>query len=91
MKTRREQFEDWWRKKVEYCAVDGAAYLVGEAFAWESWQAARQVTPQMIEEGAQALLSWDEGCVWPDSWGVDAHRHRKDAEKCFKAMIGEYL
>lgn len=44
-------------------------------------------TQEMIEEGAKAIVSWDEGCEWPKSWGADADRHRKDCRKSYHAML----
>ena len=41
---------------------------------------------EMIEAGAQAIAQWDDGAVWPDSWGRDADRHRRDARKAYIAM-----
>lgn len=53
----------------------------------EPWQMMpAEPTEEMIEEAAKAIVSWDDGCVWPDSWGTDAIRHRKDARKVFHAM-----
>ena len=48
----------------------------------------QEPTPEMIEAGAQALVSWENGSVWPDSWGVHANQHRRDARKCYIAMQG---
>ncbi|WP_455233484.1 hypothetical protein [Geopseudomonas aromaticivorans] len=44
-------------------------------------------SPEMIEAGAQAIAQWDDGAVWPDSWGSDANRHRRDARKAYIAMV----
>lgn len=49
-------------------------------------------TPEMIEEGAQRLARWDDGCVWPDSWGplqVSGMRH--DAEACWRSMAIKFI
>lgn len=43
-------------------------------------------TNDMIEAGAQALVQWENGAVWPDSWGSDANLHRRDARKVWMAM-----
>lgn len=45
---------------------------------------------KQIEEGAKAIVSWEEGSVWPDSWG-DAHaeRARREARKAYVAMVDE--
>lgn len=53
----------------------------------EPWQAMPETpTDEMVDEAAKAIASWDEGCVWPDSWGADAERHRKDVRKVFHAL-----
>jgi hypothetical protein len=44
----------------------------------------------MIEEGAQALVRWEDDSVWPDSWGSDADRIRREAMKVYAAMFVAY-
>ena len=44
-------------------------------------------TQAMIEEGAQAIVQWENESKWPESWGSDAARHRKDARRAYMAMI----
>ena len=44
-------------------------------------------TQHMMDQGAQATLSWETGAVWPDSWGSDAKRYIKEAGKTYRAMI----
>jgi len=45
-------------------------------------------TPEMCNQGAQAIVSWENGATWPDSWGVlKANRHRKDCRKAYVAML----
>lgn len=53
-----------------------------------SWKSA-PLTPssEMIEAGAQAIAAWESDSVWPESWGVEATRHRNDARKAYLAMI----
>ena len=37
-------------------------------------------TRAMIEAGAQRLVSWEDGCTWPDSWsGLQVAAARNDA------------
>lgn len=50
-------------------------------------------TPEMIEQGAQALVQWAcDGLVWPDSWSVlDVQSARRDAEKAYRAMVWEHI
>lgn len=55
----------------------------------EGWQLVPlEPTPEMCDEGAQAIVQWENGAVWPDSWGITyANRYRKDAMKAYKAML----
>ena len=47
-------------------------------------------TREMIEAGAQRLVSWDEGCVWPDSWdAVTLSAVRTQAERVWRSMYME--
>jgi len=42
----------------------------------------------MCDQGAQAIVQWENGCVWPDSWGdTYAKQYRKDAKKAYSAML----
>lgn len=44
-------------------------------------------TPAMIEAGAQRLVRWEDGCVWPDSWSkMDVRASRNDAERVWRSM-----
>lgn len=44
-------------------------------------------TREMIEAGAQRLVSWGENCVWPDSWDeLQVHAARTEADRCWRAM-----
>lgn len=45
-------------------------------------------THEMCDQGAQAIVQWENGCVWPDSWGdTYAKQYRKDAKKAYSAML----
>lgn len=45
-------------------------------------------THEMCDQGAQAIVQWENGCVWPDSWGdTYAKQYRKDANKAYCAML----
>ena len=47
-------------------------------------------TREMIEAGAQRLVSWDEDCVWPDSWDViTLSAVRTQAERVWRSMYME--
>lgn len=44
-------------------------------------------TEAMIDAGAQRLVSWDDGCKWPDSWSeLQVAAARNDAEKVWRSM-----
>jgi hypothetical protein len=44
-------------------------------------------TRAMIEAGAQRLVSWEDGCTWPDSWsGLQVVAARNDAERTWRSM-----
>lgn len=44
-------------------------------------------TKAMIEAGAQRLVSWEEGSVWPDSWGgLAVAAARQEAERVWRSM-----
>lgn len=44
-------------------------------------------TRAMIEAGAQRLVSWEDGCTWPDSWsGLQVAAARNDAERTWRSM-----
>ncbi|QBJ80487.1 hypothetical protein [Aquitalea sp. USM4] len=42
---------------------------------------------EMIEEGAQRLVSWSDNCKWPDSWSaMQVAAARNDAEHVWRSM-----
>lgn len=44
-------------------------------------------TRNMIEAGAQRLVSWEDGCTWPDSWSaLQVAAARNDAERVWRSM-----
>ena len=44
-------------------------------------------TPEMIDAGAQRLVRWEDGCVWPDSWsGLEVAAARNEAERVWRSM-----
>ena len=44
-------------------------------------------THKMIEAGAQRLVSWEDGCVWPDSWdSLQVLAARNEAERVWRSM-----
>jgi hypothetical protein len=44
-------------------------------------------TKEMIEDGAQRLVSWEDGCTWPDSWsGLQVAAARNEAERVWRSM-----
>ena len=44
-------------------------------------------SPEMIEEGAQRLVSWQEDSKWPESWSPLVRAAAKnDAERCWRSM-----
>lgn len=44
-------------------------------------------TPSMIDAGAQRLVSWEDGCVWPDSWdALQVAAARNEAERVWRSM-----
>lgn len=44
-------------------------------------------TPEMIEAGAQRLVRWDEGSVWPTSWTkLEVAAARNEAERVWRSM-----
>jgi hypothetical protein len=47
-------------------------------------------TRRMIEAGAQRLVSWEDGSVWPDSWdALQVAAARNDAERVWRSMRAE--
>jgi hypothetical protein len=47
-------------------------------------------TRRMIEAGAQRLVSWEDGSVWPDSWdALQLAAARNDAERVWRSMRAE--
>lgn len=48
-------------------------------------------TPEMIDAGAQRLVRWEDGCVWPDSWSeLQVGAARTEAERVWRSMWLEY-
>lgn len=46
-----------------------------------------QPTPEMIEAGAQRLVSFEEDSVWPDSWApLQIAAARNEAERVWRSM-----
>ena len=44
-------------------------------------------TKEMIEAGAQRLVSWEDGSKWPDSWdALQVRAARNDAERVWRSM-----
>ncbi|MCE0760713.1 hypothetical protein LWH94_16090 [Marinobacter sp. G11] len=47
-----------------------------------------EVTDEMIEAGAQRLVAWEDGSVWPDSWGpMVVAAARNDAERVIRSAL----
>ncbi len=47
-------------------------------------------TKEMIEAGAKSLVSWDDECVWPDSWdAITRSAARTQAERVWRSMYAE--
>ena len=47
-------------------------------------------TKEMIEAGAQGIVSWEDGCVWPDSWdAITVASARNTAERAWRSMYAE--
>lgn len=47
-----------------------------------------EITPEMIEAGAQRLVSWEDSSVWPDSWSPAAvAAARNDAERVLRSAL----
>src|SRR5690554_1581183 len=46
------------------------------------------ITPEMIEAGAQRLVAWEDGSVWPDSWSpMVVAAARNDAERVIRSAL----
>ena len=46
-----------------------------------------QPTEEMIDQGAQRLVSWEDGCKWPDSWSrLQVSAARTEAERIWRSM-----
>jgi len=53
----------------------------------ETKQVTLEPTEAMIDEGAKRLVRWEDGCVWPDSWGaLDVAVARNEAERVWRSM-----
>lgn len=74
----------------------GARYVPG-GFLRDEWnrraatpdevRVPREPTKEMIEAGAQRLVSWGENSKWPDSWDrLHVIAARNDAEKVWRSM-----
>lgn len=47
-------------------------------------------TSEMIEAGAQRLVSWEDGCTWPNSWdALTVAAARQEAERVWRSMWEE--
>lgn len=47
------------------------------------------ITPEMIEAGAQRLVAWEDGSVWPDSWdSMTVAAARNDSERVIRSALG---
>ncbi len=50
-----------------------------------------QPTKEMIEAGAQRLVSWEEGCTWPSSWDkLTVMAARQEAERVWLSMLSTW-
>ena len=50
-----------------------------------------QPTKEMIEAGAQRLVSWEEGCKWPQSWDkLTILAARQEAERVWLSMLSTW-
>ena len=77
--------------------ISGALYAAAEVLraalaqpdVLEGWVLVPvEPTHEMCDQGAQAIVQWENGCVWPDSWGdTYAKQYRKDAKKAYSAML----
>lgn len=46
------------------------------------------ITQEMIEAGAQRLVAWEDGSVWPDSWdSMTVAAARNDAERVIRSAL----
>jgi len=53
----------------------------------ETKQVPLEPTAEMIDEGAQRLVRWEDDCVWPDSWSaLDVAAARNEAERVWRSM-----
>lgn len=44
-------------------------------------------TPEMVDAGAQRLVSWEDNCTWPDSWSpLQVAAARNEAEQVWRSM-----
>lgn len=44
-------------------------------------------TPEMVDAGAQRLVSWEDNCTWPDSWSpLQVVAARNEAERVWRSM-----
>jgi hypothetical protein len=63
--------------------LDTAARLLQLAYR----QSPLEPTPEMIEAGAQRLVSWTDDAVWPDSWvALQLAAARNEAERVWRSM-----
>ena len=78
-----------WARDIELeWKTDGSPRLKLRATAMPSATVPLEPTPEMIEEGAQRLVSWETGEeVWPDSWdGLQVAAARQEAERVWRSM-----
>ena len=49
-------------------------------------------TDAMREAGAQRLVSWEDGCAWPDSWTpLQVAAARNEADRVWRSMALELM
>jgi hypothetical protein len=45
-------------------------------------------TQEMIEAGAQLLVRWEDGCIWPDSFDkLHVIAAKQEAERVWRSMF----
>lgn len=76
---RTEQWKEEWRVAI--------GKLEAPRSATQSPTFPLAPTREMVEAGAQRLVSWEDGCKWPDSWSsLQVSASRNEAERVWRSM-----
>lgn len=78
-----------WVDTCPHCGMPRAATPEAPAQLNPAYRVAPvDPTLEMIDAGAQRLVSWGENSTWPDSWdALQVEAARTEADRCYRSMI----